>query len=71
MSFGEHKLYIVQKTTECGVVHFLPSEAVIIGASLRAAKWSGQKEGEGADQRTAEAFMESLTETRHHGAPAQ
>ena len=56
---------------QCGVVHFLPSEAVIIGASLRAAKWSGQKEGEGADQRTAEAFMESLTETRHHGAPAQ
>ena len=39
---------IVQKTTECGVVHFLPSEAVIIGASLRAAKWGRQKTGEGA-----------------------
>ena len=36
---------IVQKTTECGVVHFLPSEAVIIGASLRAAKWGRQKTG--------------------------
>ena len=39
---------IVQKTTECGVVHFLPSGAVIIGASLRAAKWGRQKTGEGA-----------------------
>ena len=39
---------IVQKTAECGVVHFLPSEAVIIGASLRAAKWGRQKTGEEA-----------------------
>ena len=57
---------IVQKTTECGVVHFLPSEAVIIGASLRAAKWGGRKNTE-----TAEAFMESLTATLHRGAAAQ
>ena len=50
MSFCEHKLCyctLVQKTTECSVVHFLPSEAVIIGASLRAAKWGRQKTGEG------------------------
>ena len=62
---------IVQKTTECGVVHFLPSEAVIIGASLRAAKWGRQKTGEEVGRWTGGAFMEILTETVHHGTAAQ
>ena len=35
---------------QCGVVHFLPSEAVIIGASLRAAKWGRQKRGGGGGE---------------------
>ena len=61
---------IVQKTTECGVVHFLPSEAVIIGASLRAAKWGRQKTGAGGGG-TGGAFMEILTETVHRGTAAQ
>ena len=63
---------IVQKTTECGVVHFLPSEAVIIGASLRAAKWGRQKTGGGGGGGwTGGAFMEILTETVHRGTAAQ
>ena len=52
---------------QCGVVHFLPSEAVIIGASLRAAKWGRQKTGGGGGG----AFMEILTETVHRGTAAQ
>ena len=70
MSFCEHKLCYCTEL-QCGVVHFLPSEAVIIGASLRAAKWGRQKTGEEVGRWTGGAFMEILTETVHHGTAAQ